>query len=124
ELVVALQTRSPRVEAERARPGVFWLDPSGLGGLFGPLERWAAKVEGSVASLGLEASVVVGFARLPAWAIARCRHHLHERGPFVLEDAAEEATIAGRVPLASLEVPPGWASTAKDARELAALWAE
>jgi len=101
ELLVALQARTPRVEPDEERPGVFWLDPSGLKQLFGPLERWAAHVHAALSTLRLRGAVVVGFARLPCWAIAR-----GQDGVRVLRSAAEEAELAGRSPLSHLDVPP------------------
>src|SRR5688572_14382564 len=71
QIFTALHDRSPKVEPDREKPGVFWLDPSGLGSLFGPLERWADEVYFAVRRLGLDGAVVVGFARFPTWAIAR-----------------------------------------------------
>ena len=100
EILAALHARTPRVEPDGERDGVFWLDPSGLGGLFGPLEGWAANVLGAVEELGFTGSIVVGFGRLPSWAIARTR-----RGPFVLESPAEEARLAARAPLLRLGIP-------------------
>lgn len=101
ELVRVLHDLSPNVEPDAERAGVFWLDPSGLGSLFGPLERWAVEVHRAVRARGLRGAVVVGYARLPAWAIARMR-----QGAFVVESPAEEARLAGRTPLAALEIPP------------------
>ncbi len=101
ELIEALGRSTPKVEPD-ARAGVLWLDPSGLGTLFGPLERWAARVHATVRSLSFRAGVVVGFARLPSWAIARSRGP----GPFVVESPAEEADLASRAPLGMLEIPP------------------
>lgn len=101
QLFAALHDRSPKVELDRERPGVFWLDPSGLGSLFGPLERWAEEVYFAVRRLGLDGAVVVGFARFPTWAIARMKH-----GAFVIENAAEEAELASKAPIALLEVEP------------------
>ena len=93
EVLEALQARTPRVEPDPSRAGVYWLDPAGMGNLFGPLERWAANVHDALTVLGFDGAVVVGFGRLPSWAIARMR-----RGPFVLESPAEEARLAARVP--------------------------
>lgn len=101
ELVRMLQTFSPRVERDAERTGVFWLDPSGLGSLFGPLERWAEAIHRALTAQRLNGAVVVGFARLPTWAIARTR-----KGAFILESPREEARLAGRTPLALLEIPP------------------
>ncbi|MEZ4340064.1 MAG: DNA polymerase Y family protein [Sandaracinaceae bacterium] len=98
---VALQARTPRVEPDAERPGVFWLDPSGLGPLFGSLESWAGHVHGALTDLGLRGAVVVGWARLPAWAIARGRDDV-----LVLRSPAEEAALAGRARLVHLDLPP------------------
>jgi protein ImuB len=102
EIFSALHDLTPKVEPDRDKPGVFWLDPSGLGSLFGPLERWAEDVYAAVhRGLGLACAVIVGFARFPSWAVARTK-----RGPFVLESHEEEAQLAGRAPLALLEIEP------------------
>ncbi len=103
ELIEALQRSTPKVEPDGAREGVLWLDPSGLGSLFGPLERWALRVHRAVRALSLRGAVVVGFARLPSWAIARTRGG---GGAFVVESPAEEALLASRAPLAAMEIPP------------------
>lgn len=117
ELTELLYGYTPRLEAEVERPGVFWLDPSGLDGLFGPLERWGTSLRSAVREQKFECTVVIGYARLPAWTIAR-----HRRGVFVVENAAEEAELTAEVPLASLEVPPGW--RVGDARTRTRVWAE
>ncbi len=101
ELLEALGRFSPKVEPDAAREGVLWLDPSGLGTLFGPLERWAAGVHEALGRLGLTGAVVVGFARLPTWAVARTHG-----GAFVIESPAEEASLASRAPLVHLEILP------------------
>lgn len=102
ELVEAMLRWTPKVEPDDARLGVLWLDPSGLGTLFGPLERWATRVHRAVRACSLRCAVVVGFARLPSWAIARTRGS----GAFVVESPSEEALLAGRAPLAALEIAP------------------
>ncbi|MCB9593070.1 MAG: DNA polymerase Y family protein [Sandaracinaceae bacterium] len=101
QILESLQARTPRVEPDAERPGVFWLDPSGLGPLFGSLEKWSAHVHGALTTLELRGAVVVGFARLPAWAVARGRDDA-----LVLRSAAEEAELAGRARLVHLDLPP------------------
>ena len=91
-MLTALQARTPRVEADADREGVLWLDPSGLSNLFGPLERWAKNVHDALLELSLSASIVVGFARLPCWAIARCA----PGAVVVLTSAADEAFLRHR----------------------------
>lgn len=106
EILEALHARTPRVEPDRERAGVFWLDPSGLDALFGPLEAWAKSVHSSLTALELDSSVVVGFARLRAWAIARSMSGSAPDGHRVLESVAEETHLASRTPLLRLDLEP------------------
>jgi protein ImuB len=101
ELFHHLHDRSPKVEPDAEKQGVFWVDPSGLESLFGPLERWAQDLHRSVMRCRLRGAVVVGFARFPTWAIARARTDV-----FVIDNPAEEAALAGKTPLALLEIEP------------------
>lgn len=100
ELLQLLLRRAPGVEP--GEPGVFWLDPEGLVRLFGDLPRWGHGLLDSLQAAGFAASLVVGFHRHRAHALARVH-----RGVLVLGDAAEETALAARVPLARLDLPPG-----------------
>ena len=95
---------SPHVEPSLAEPGLFWLDPNGLQHVHGDLAHWARGVHhaliGEVRSRG-SASVVVGFRRGGAYALARAR-----AGPRVLRDPAEEERLAAQVALARLGIFP------------------
>jgi protein ImuB len=88
---------SPRVEPDPERPGVFFLDPSGMDALFGSLPRWARRVHRALRRDGRTSSVVVGFSRFPAWAVARTREGVH-----VLQSSAEEHALAREAPLSLL----------------------
>jgi protein ImuB len=90
---------SPRVEPDPERPGVFFLDPSGMDALFGTLPSWARRVHRALREEGLDGSVVVGFSRFPAWAAARARE-----GVRVFRSPAEEQTFAREAPLSLLEL--------------------
>lgn len=100
ELLAELWRFSPRVEVDRDRLGAFWIDPNGLGSLFGSSEAWAAEVMARVRARGLDGAVVVGFARQPTWAIARTA-----KGAIVVPTRAEERARAGRAPLVRLDLP-------------------
>jgi protein ImuB len=100
ELLALMLRRAPRVEP--GADGVFWIDPEGLTRLFGDLERWGRGLLDSLQAAGFAAAVVVGFHRHRAHALARIG-----RGVQVLADEAEEAALAGRVPLARLDLPAG-----------------
>lgn len=101
ELVRALCNFSPRVEPVRGQPGVFMVDPSGLVPLYGSLEHWAHCIVAELSRLDFTATVVVGFHRYRAYALARTRH-----GAWVLPDDRHEARLAARVPLSHLDVSP------------------
>ena len=79
ELLRALRTFSPRVERAEERSGAFFVDPTGLEGIYGGAEGWAETVHRYLAGRGFVAAVVVGFRRHRALALA-----LGARGPRVL----------------------------------------
>lgn len=101
ELVGALHRHSPRVEPDDERPGVVWVDPEGMIALFGSLERWARAIRAELGALDLCGAVVVGFERMRCWAVARTR-----RDALVLASEEQERRLAGRVPIARLDLPP------------------
>lgn len=97
-----LRRYSPHVEPSRELPGVFWLDASGLGHLYPSLEIWAELIRVDLQSVGMMASVAVGFSRFGAYALA-----VAHRGVRVCADAAEERMRVHRVPLARMNLDPG-----------------
>jgi len=110
ELTRALANFTPRVEPaadhaqgskDSVQPGVFWIDPEGLLGLYGTLEHWAHSIEAALRELGFVATVVVGFHRFRSYALARTRH-----GTWVVPDAHTEARHTARVPLTHLDLSP------------------
>jgi protein ImuB len=111
ELVGALHRTSPRVEADAERVGTFWVDPSGMTSIFGSLERFAEAVLAEIEGRSLVGNVVVGFTRLPCFAIARVVRSIGTSGSRargglrVLKSPAEEERLAMQVPLARLELP-------------------
>ena len=105
-----LRRFTPGIEPSRARPGVFWLDASGLQPLFASLADWARGVRGHLQAAGFRGRVVVGFTRFGTYALARAgaeaAHRGPDRGVAVLGDAAAERRAACRVPLRRLDVDP------------------
>jgi protein ImuB len=96
-----LRRFSPRVEPIAGRPGGFLVDVRGLEALHPDLGILAEKMREALRALGFYSTVVVGFSRFGAEAVARMA-----RGCFVLESQEQEAEAAGRVPLSCLELPP------------------
>ncbi len=72
DAVVGLLRRfTPGVEPSRARPGVFWLDASGLQPLFASLVDWGRGIWAQLRAAGFRGRVVVGFTRFGTYALAR-----------------------------------------------------
>ena len=92
---------SPRVEAARHEPGVFWLDARGLERLHGSVTAWAERLHRGLERAGLTASVAVGWSRFGSYGLARTR-----RGVTVAPDARRELAALRRVPLARLQLDP------------------
>ena len=55
ELTTALTVFSPRIEPDPNEPGVFWIDPTGLSGIYGGARTWARSVERYLAGRSLHA---------------------------------------------------------------------
>ena len=100
ELFEMLLKLSPHIEPALDQAGLFWIDPSGLSGLFGDVQRWAHAIEHTLLLERFVSSVVVGFSRGHVLALARAR-----KGVFVATDADAEQQLAARVPLTKLEIP-------------------
>jgi protein ImuB len=98
ELLIAF---CPSVEPVLVQPGLFWLDPQGMDGLFGSRERWAERVHDKLRGERFFSAVVVGFARARAFALACTR-----TGPFVVRDQEQEQALSARVSLERLGIAP------------------
>ena len=75
-----LRRFTPGVEPSSARPGVFWLDASGLQPLFASLVDWARGVWAHLGAAGFRGRVVVGFTRFGSYALARAGAELARPG--------------------------------------------
>lgn len=94
-IVSSLQTMSPEVEISQTHEGVFWLNASGLEGLFGSSTLWAHQLREMLRGLGWNATVVVGSHRLSTWALS-CRP---VQSVMVFDDVEEEQLQTGYVRL-------------------------
>jgi protein ImuB len=108
-----LRQFSPRVEPSHTEPGVFWLDASGLDGLFGSLERWATELRAHLLEHGWHAVAATGWQRYALYAIAR-----HFRGIRVCRDPQHEARLEARVALSALGPALGLPAQVRDALAL------
>lgn len=103
--VAALTNRffrfTPGVEPSEEEPGVFWLSGSGLDLLYPSLKKWAHAVHADIKNQGFYGSVVVGFTRFGAYAVAKARE-----GTVLFGDLAEERAAAREAPLDRLDLEP------------------
>jgi protein ImuB len=100
ELFELLLKLTPHIEPALDQAGLFWIDPSGLSGLFGDLQRWARAIEHALLLERFVSAVVVGFSRGHVLALARSR-----KGVLVTPDRESEQGAASRVALSKLEIP-------------------
>lgn len=100
-LLERLRRYSPHVEPSPDRPGVFWLDASGLDHLYTSLQVWADGIRLDLRGIDLRASVAVGFSRFGTYALA-CGHCR----TLVCTDAAAERARVADVPLWRLPLTP------------------
>lgn len=98
-LCAGLRAFSPRVELERRFDGAIFVDPNGLGAIYGGMRAWAETVHQYLRARGLHASVVVGFQRYRTLVVARRKH-----GAFVLPSAQAEREQSDGVTLRDLRI--------------------
>ena len=90
---------SPEVEPDCDNPGLFWVNASGLVGLFDSFEEWARLIRADLSRNELEATVVIGFSRFATGVVAKAR-----RGVTIFKNRAHEETAARAVPLDRLSI--------------------
>src|SRR3970282_1748365 len=71
EVTEKLRAFGPDVEPSEGDPGVFGIGTKGLALLHPSLRLWAVRIRGALLEAGLRATVVVGFHRFAAYALAR-----------------------------------------------------
>lgn len=103
KLHLALCNFTPRVEPSTREPGVFWIDPGGMVPLYGSTDQWGNAVAEALRAAGWVASIVVGFHRYRAYALARTagpRRMQVQPSPHI------ESRRAAKVPLSALGISP------------------
>ena len=96
ELLRALQTFSPRVEA-LGQNGAFGIDPEGLRRLYGGYKNWGTCIHRYLRARHWKSAIVVGFHRHRALAVA-----ISSSGVTVLESADAERKASNQTPLGIL----------------------
>ncbi len=101
ELLKLLAEFSPEVEPHPSEPGLFWLNATGVEGLFPSLEAWAKGIVERLRATKLAGAVAVGFTRFGSYALARSGG-----GVRVLGSRAAERKASDAVPLHRLGIDP------------------
>jgi len=99
ELIRALQTFSPRVEA-LDQAGAFQLDPEGLRRLYGGYRNWATSIHRYLGARHWRNAVTVGFHRPRALAVA-----MAQVGVSILKSADEERERSNKTALREFDLP-------------------
>ncbi|MEB3329283.1 MAG: DNA polymerase Y family protein [Candidatus Sericytochromatia bacterium] len=102
-LQATLAAFSPTLEPHPSRPGVCWLDATGLGYMHPSLEAWAEGIREALGAQGLQAGVSVGFRRFATWVLART---LAGAGVVLLETPEAEQAALADAPIEALGFPP------------------
>lgn len=103
-----LRAYSPNIEPSEDEPGVFWVDVSGLGGLYETLLSWGRTVLADLQREGLFALASLGFSRFGTYAGVKSltasdsAEHLR-----VMTHPEAERSLAMQVPLAYLAISAG-----------------
>ncbi len=101
-LATRLRGLTPAVEPAKEDPGVFWLDASGLEGLYRSPAVWAEEIRSLLARTEcIRSTVVVGFRRFATYAVAKA-----SRGITVFDDPDAEGEAMRKVPLDKLALEP------------------
>jgi protein ImuB len=96
-----LRLFTPEVEPAPQEPGVFWLNATGLGGLYASCSEWARAIHADFQQRAFGVRVVVGYTRFGTRAVARIG-----TGITVFRSREEERSTLLRVPLDRLPLPP------------------
>lgn len=90
---------SPRIEPAPQEAGVFWADVSGMAIVYPSLSEWAGAVREDLRSVGIRATIAVGFSRFGSYAAARAN-----RENIVFATPAEEQAHVDNVPMSHLRL--------------------
>lgn len=102
EMASTLREMAPHIEGDEDRPGLFWLDVSGLEHLNESWESWARRLRERLRQEHrIYAVVVIGFRRFATYAIARAH-----RASGVFECPDRERRAVGSIALADLDLGP------------------
>ncbi len=102
DLATTLRDMAPHIEGDAQRPGLFWLDVSGLESLSESWETWASRLRTRLRKdHQIYAVVVIGFRRFATYAIACAR-----RASGIFQCPERERQAVGGIRLDRLPLPP------------------
>ena len=100
-LVERLTKFSPDVEPSTRPLGVFWLNVTGLAGLYSSTVAWARELQKDLHALGFRVTIIVGYTRFGTYVVSNIR-----TGITVFRNLDQERETALEVPLSVLDFPP------------------
>ncbi len=98
-----LQRFTPEVEPCGDEPGVFWLNAGGLQRLYPSPRSWIDEIISELEEQGFNSLVSIGFSKFGSYAAVKSG-----KGIRTLRDPAHEREVARWVPLARLNIEPGF----------------
>ncbi len=122
-VIAQLRAFTPHIEPSADEPGLFWLDASGLGGLYGSSFDWALRLTDILEIETFVSFIAVGFTRFGTYAAVKSlgvEHVGHHAPPHptnatmpplaarirVMTSHGAEHKLASAVPLTYLALPP------------------
>lgn len=107
-----LRAFSPNIEPSQDEPGIFWVDTSGLGGLYDTMMAWAQGVAADLHGQGFSSLVALGFSRFGTYAGVKSLAHEralreHREHLRVMTSPEAERALAMQVPLGYLAISAG-----------------
>lgn len=88
---------SPNIEPSAKEPEIYWLDASGLLGLYASFAAWALAIQDDLRDAGFQSVVAVGFSRFGSYAAAKAHHR-----NIVFQSAAHERDCLRVIPICRL----------------------
>lgn len=103
ELFELLSHYSPSIEPIVDLPGIFFLDPTGLSGLFGTPDIWARQAQQTLNKAQYQARIAVGFSRPMLYVICQV---LHPQAIHISPNVEHERSKALQIQLHKLHLSP------------------
>lgn len=92
---------SPEIEPFDLLPGIFWMNASGLVGIYGSLASWISSIQEKLERIGFRCRVCIGFTRFGSFVGAKL-----SRQPLIFLTRGEENKFLNDAPISTLPMNP------------------